>query len=447
MPAVSEELDLLSDVIARARKAGADGADALYVQSAAISTAQRLGEPERVERAEASEVGLRVFIGKRQAVVSASDTSKDALNDLVSRAVAMAHAVPEDPDCGLAGAGEITKSFPDIDSFDTAEPDAGALAKLAKRAEGAARDVPGVTNSEGAEAGWSRTRMALLASNGFNGSYTITRHNLTVVVLAGSGTGMEQDYEYGSAVYGADLEAPEEIGRRAGTRAVRRLNPRKMKSAKAPVVFDPRVSKSLVSHLAGAINGAAIARGTSFLKDKMGEMVFASDISITDEPHRKRGLRSRPFDAEGIATGRRLVVDAGVLQTWLLDLRSARKLKLKTTGHAVRGTSGPPSPAATNLYLEAGKLSPLELIADIKSGFYVTELMGFGINMVTGDYSRGASGFWIENGEIAYPVAELTVAGNLKDMFRNMTAANDLEFRFGIDAPTLRIEGLTVAGT
>jgi PmbA protein len=249
-----------------------------------------------------------------------------------------------------------------------------------------------------------------------------------------------------SAVYGTDLEPPETTGKRAGERAVKRLRPRKMKSTKVPVVFDPRVSSTLVSHLAGAINGSAIARGTSFLKDKLGESVFAPGITVVDDPLRKRGLRSRPFDAEGIATQRRNVVDGGVLKTWILDLHSARKLKLRTTGHAVRGTSSPPSPAATNLFLAAGTSSPQEMIAGIPSGFYVTELMGFGLNMVTGDYSRGASGFWIEDGEIAYPVSEVTIASNMKDMFRNLTPASDLEFRHGVDAPTVLIESMTVAG-
>ena len=439
--------DLLSDLITRAKRAGADAADALWVESTSLAAAQRLGEPEKVERAENTEVGLRVFIGKRQAVVSSADMSKVSLAGLAEQAVAIARVVPEDPDCGLAEAGQIATSFPDIDSFDAGEPDGEALAARAKLAEAAARQVSGVTNSEGAEAAWSRSKMAILASNGFNGSYTISRHNLAVSVLAGDGTEMERDYEYMTSVYAEDLESPEELGKRAGMRAVRRLHPKKVKSVKVPVVFDPRVSNSLIGHLASAINGQAIARGTSFLKKKMGEEIFAPAITVVDDPHRKRGLRSRPFDAEGIATSKRKVIENGVLKTWLLDLRSARKLKLKTTGHAVRGISGPPSPAATNLYMEPGNISPKELMADIESGFYVTDLMGFGLNMVTGDYSRGASGFWIENGEIAYAVSEVTVAGNLKDMFKEMRAADDLEFRYGTNAPTLRIEGLTVAGT
>jgi PmbA protein len=446
MPAPPEALDLIADLVARAKRAGADAADALLIESAAVSAAQRLGEPEKVERAESTDVGLRVFVGRRQACVSSTDMTKGALAELVERAVGMARAVPEDPDCGLAAEGEVAKSHPDLDCCDLGEPDAAVLVTRAQRMEAAARAVPGVTNSEGAEAGWSRSRIAMAASNGFNGFYTITRHSLIVAVLAGEGTGMERDYDYMSAVYGDDLESPEEIGRRAGERAVRRLKPRKAKSARVPVVLDPRVSNSLVSHLAGAINGSNIARGTSFLKTKMGESVFSSGITIADDPHRMRGLRSRPFDAEGIATEKRNVIEDGVLKTWLLDLRSARKLNLRTTGHAVRGTSSPPSPAATNLYMEPGELSPEQLMAGISSGFYVTELMGFGINQVTGDYSRGASGFWIENGEIGYPVSEVTVAGNLKDMYRNLTPANDLKFRRGVDAPTVLIEGLMVAG-
>lgn len=446
MTAPPETMNVVTDLVDRAKRAGADAADALLVESAAISAAQRLGEPERVERAESADVGLRVFIGRRQACVSSTDMSSGALGELVERAVAMARAVPEDPDCGLAAEDEVTHETPDLDTNDCAEPDTSVLVARAKRAEAAALAIEGVTNSEGAESGWSKSAICMAASNGFNGFYTITRHSLMVAVLAGSGTDMERDYDYMSAVYGDDLDAPETIGRRAGERAVKRLDARKMKSQKVPVVFDPRVSNSLVSHLAGAINGSAVARGTSFLKDMLGTSVFSAGITIVDDPLRKRGLRSRPFDAEGIATERRNIVEDGTLTTWLLDLRSARKLGMKTTGHAVRGVSSPPSPAAANLYLEPGELAPDELIAGISSGFYVTELMGFGLNAVTGDYSRGASGFWIEDGEIAYPVSEVTIASNLKHMYRNLTPASDLAFRYGVDAPTVRIEGMTVAG-
>jgi PmbA protein len=286
----------------------------------------------------------------------------------------------------------------------------------------------------------------MAASNGFAGAYAVSRHSLSVSVLAGEGTGMERDYDFSSAVHGSDLDDAARLGRSAGERAVRRLNPRKVKTAAVPIVYDRRVAGGLIGHLAGAISGPAIARGTSFLKDMLGKRIFAEGVTITDDPHRRRGLRSKPFDGEGIANARRAVVADGVLTTWLLDLRSARQLKMETTGHAARGIGGPPSPAPTNFYLEAGALSPAQLMADIKEGFLVTELLGSGVNGVTGDYSRGATGFWIENGAPAYPVSEVTIAGNLKTMYPKLTPANDLEFRYGTDAPTVRVEGMTVAG-
>ncbi len=446
MPEQSEALNVLNDLIRRARAAGADAADAVMFESASLDAAQRLGKPERLERAESKEVGLRVLVGKRQAVVSSTDQSPRALEELIQRVMAMVKSVPEDPHCGLAEPGEVAREIPDLDIVDPHEPEAGELIERAERVESAAMAVPGVTNSEGAEAGWSRTRIALAASNGFNGCYAVTRHSVIVSVLAGKGTAMERDYDYMSAVYASDLDPPEEIGRRAGERAVKRLGPRKVKSAKVPVVYDPRVANTLLRHLAGAINGSAIARGTSFLKDKLDSQVFARGVNVVDEPHRRRGLRSRPFDGEGVAGARRNMVEDGTLKSWLLDLRSARRLGLATTGHAGRGTFSPPAPAPTNLYLEPGEVTPAELIDDVRSGFYVTELMGFGLNAVTGDYSRGASGFWIEAGEIAYPVSEVTVAGNAKDMFLALTPAHDLVFRYGTDAPTLCVDGMTVAG-
>jgi len=274
----------------------------------------------------------------------------------------------------------------------------------------------------------------------------MSSHSLSASVLAGEGTGMERDYDFSSAVHGADLRDPADVGRGAGERAVRRLGARKMPTAQVPVIYDSRVAGGLVRHLTGAINGAAIARGTSFLKDRMGDQVFANSIRIVDDPLRPRGLRSKPFDGEGIATRTKNLIEDGRLMTWLLDLASARQLGLETTGNAARGTGGPPGPAATNVYLAAGSLTPDALIADIDSGFYVTELIGMGVNGVTGDYSRGASGFWIEKGKISFPVSEMTVAGNLKQMFRALTPADDLVFRFGTDAPTVRIDGMTVAG-
>jgi PmbA protein len=289
--------------------------------------------------------------------------------------------------------------------------------------------------------------MALAASNGFAGGYAGSSHGVSVSVIGGSGTRMERDYDFASAVYAADLRDPAEIGQSAGERTVKRLGARKMATGRVPVVFDPRVARSFISHLLGAISGPSIARGTSFLKDKLGQRLFPEAITITEDPHRQRGHRSKPFDAEGLPNRRRALVDKGVLTTWLLDLRSARQLGMHSTGHAARGTSSPPGPAATNIWIEPGAMSQGELIAHIKNGFYVTELMGMGVNGLTGDYSRGAAGFWIENGEIAFPVSEMTVAGNLNDMFARVVAANDLEFRVGADSPTLRIDDLTVAGS
>ena len=446
MTATDDALDLLDGLIAKAKAAGADAADALLAHSVALSHAQRLGELERLEREESQDLGLRVFVGRRQAIVSSSDNSPAALDELVDRALAMARSVPEDPHCGLADSAQLAKAPPQLDICDDIEPAAETLIERAAACEDAARAVSGITNSEGAEAGWSLSRIALAASNGFAGGYAVSRHSLGVSVLAGEGLDMERDYEFSTQVYGADLEDPAGVGRKAAERTLRRLGARKAATGRVPVVFDPRVSGGLVGHLAGAINGVAVARGTSFLKDKLGERIFAPGITIVDDPHRPRGLRSKPFDGEGVANGRLDIVADGQLTTWILDLASARQLGLKTVGRAARGTSSPPGPATTNLYMEPGPLSPAELMADIKQGFYVTEMMGMGVNGVTGDYSRGAAGFWIENGELTYPVSEMTVAGNLKDMFPEITPAKDLEFRYGTNAPTLRVEGMTVAG-
>ena len=439
-------LDLLQDLIGRARRAGADAADAVLFEGASLSHARRLGKTEKLERSEGRDLGLRVFIGRQQAIVSSTDTTPKALDDLVKRAIAMARTVPEDPYCGIADPSEIAREWPSLDMLDPEEPSAEVLIERARTAEEAALAVNGVTNSEGAEAGWGRSSIALAASNGFAGGYRGSSVGVSASVIAGSGSQMERDYDYANAIHASDLRDPAEIGKSAGERTVKRLGAKKMPTCRCPVVFDPRVARSFISHLLGAISGPSIARGTSFLKDRLGERIFPEAITIVDDPHRHRGLRAKPFDGEGISNRRRAIIDKGVLTTWLLDLRSARQLSLKTTGHAARGTASPPSPAATNVWIEPGALSPRELVADIKQGFYVTEMMGMGVNGVTGDYSRGAAGFWIEKGEITFPVSEMTVAGNLKDMFARLVAASDLEFKAGVDAPTLRIDNLTVAG-
>src|SRR5437667_1194850 len=439
-------IDLLRDLIARARRAGADAADAVLFKGTSLSHARRLGKTEKLERSEGHDLGLRVFIGRQQAIVSSTDRSPEALEGLVERAVAMARTVPEDPFCGIADPAEIAQEWPALDMLDPEEPAAEVLIERARAAEEAALAVSGVTNSEGAEAGWGRSSIALASSNGFAGFYSGSSHGVSASVIAGSGSGMERDYDFSSAIYAADLRDPAEVGKSAGERAVKRLGAKKMPTCRCPVVFDPRVARGFISHLLGAISGPSIARGTSFLKDRLGEPIFPEAITIIDDPHRQRGLLSKPFDGEGIANRRRALVDQGVLTTWLLDLRSSRQLGLKTTGHAARGTASPPSPSATNVWIEPGAMSPQALIADIASGVYVTEMMGMGVNGVTGDYSRGAAGFWIENGEIDFPVSEMQVAGNLKDIFARLQAADDLEFKAGADAPTLRVDDLTVAG-
>jgi PmbA protein len=439
-------IDLLQDLVGKARKAGADAADAVLFEGISLSHARRLGKTEKLERSEGQDLGLCVLVGKQQAIVSSSDRSPKMLAELVERTVTMARAVPEDPFCGLAEPSEIAHDWPTLDMLDPVEPSAEELIERARAAEEAALAVKGITNSEGAEAGWGRSRVAIAASNGFAGGYCGSHHAISASVIGGSGNGMERDYDFANCVYGADLRDPAEVGKSAGERTIRRLGARKMPTCRCPVVFDPRVARSFISHLLGSISGPSIARGTSFLRDKLHQRIFPEAITIIEDPHRQRGHRSKPFDAEGIANRRRALIDKGVLTTWLLDLRSARQLGLKTTGHAARGTASPPSPAATNIWVEPGQRSPAELMADIKSGFYVTELMGMGVNGITGDYSRGAAGFWIENGQIAHPVSEMTVASNLNDMFARMVVANDLEFRVGADSPTLRMDDLTVAG-
>ncbi|BDG70715.1 TldD/PmbA family protein [Roseomonas fluvialis] len=439
-----DRLTVLSDLIAAARRAGADAADALLVASASLSVKRRMRQIEQLERSEGIDIGLRVFVGQRQAIVASTDPDPRGFAALAERAVAMARVVPEDPYAGLP---DLLATPPrDLDMYDTAEPSAEALLERAALAEEAALAVPGVTNSEGADAGWGRTEIALAASNGFAGAYVRTSHSISATALAGSGTRMERDYDWSSTVHLADLDDPVAIGRRAAEQAVRRLNPTRPKTARIPVVFDARVAGSLLGHLSGAINGAAVARGTSFLKDRMNERVLAAGLTVRDDPLRPRGLRSRPFDGEGMPGHGRAIVDDGVLTTWLLDWRSARQLGLVSTGHASRGTGGPPGPSATNLWLEPGTLTPAALMADITEGLFVTDLIGMGVNGVTGDYSRGAAGFMIRKGELAEAVSEVTIAGNLRDIFLNMTPANDLTFRRGTDSPTVRIEGLTLAG-
>ena len=442
--------DRAADIVFRAKAAGADAADAVCAADTSLDVSVRLGALEDVGRSESAELGLRVFVGKRSASVATSDLSVAALDALVDRAVAMAREAPEDDWAGLAPAERLMHGAPPLLDLDDlagggAEASPESLRDAAREAEDAARAVPGVTNSEGGSANASRSVWALATSHGFAAAYTATGYGLSASVLAGEGGAMVRDYAYHSARHRRALEAAETIGTRAGTRAVAGVNPGRLASGPMPVVFDPRVGASLLGHLMSAISGQAISRKTSFLLDALGTQVFADGVDILDDPQRPHGLRSRPFDGEGLPVSPRTIVAGGMLETWLLDSASARQLGMEPTGHASRGVGGAPGVSASNLHMAAGHLPRETLLADIAHGVYVTELIGMGVNGVTGDYSRGAVGFRIEGGEITGPVAEFTIAGNLADMFRNLVPANDLEFRYGTNVPTIRIEGMTVA--
>ena len=438
--------DLASRLVAAARRVGASEADAVAVRSVSLSVQVRDGAVEELQRSEGDDVGLRVLVGRKQASVSTNDIKGDGVDALAERVVAMARAAPDDEFAGLADPALLAKNFPDLDLLDPDMPGVDVLEQRAQAAEAAALAVTGVTKSDGASASSGIGGMVLVTSSGFRGATLGSRHSISMSAIAGEGTGMEGDYDFSSTLHAADLDRAEDIGRKAGERAVKRLNPRKVATRKVPVIFDPRISGSLVGHVASAANGAAIARKTSFLREKLGEAILAPGIDIVDDPLRRRGQRSHAFDAEGVVTSKLHLVENGVLKTWLLDCATARELGLKTTGHAQRGVSSVPSPGPTNLYLAPGSKSPDALIAEIEDGFYITDLIGMGVNLVTGDYSRGAAGFWIENGECTYPVSEVTIAGHLTEMFASLTPANDLAFRYGTNAPTLRVEGLTVAG-
>ena len=437
--------DLAERLVTAARRAGADTADAVAVRSMSLYVGVREGAVDASERSESDDVGLRVFVGRRTAVVSTNDIKGDVA-PLAERAVAMAKVAPEDKFAGLADPALLARTQPELDLLDPELPPVATLEDRALRTEAAGLAVKGVSKSEGASASASIGGMVLVTSHGFRGAYLVSRSGFSMSAIAGQGTAMETDYDFTSALHASDLKSPEKVGRTAGERAVARLNPRKVETTKVPVIYDKRIASSLVGHLAGAVNGSSVARKTSFLREKLGERLFRPGIRIIDDPLRKRGQRSRPFDGEGVAGKRLALIEDGVLMSWLLDSATARELDLVTTGHASRGVSSAPSPGATNLYLEAGTMSPDELMADIAEGFYVTSLIGMGVNQVTGDYSRGASGFWIEKGKPTYAVSEVTIAGNLVDMFASLTPANDLEFKHAVDAPTVRVEGLTVAG-
>ena len=441
--------DLTQNLLAAARRAGADAADAIAVDGASVSITVRGGALEKADRSEETEIGLRVLVGHRQACVSSSDTSPDIIDRLAERAVAMAREAPEDADAGLADPDQLAT---DTDSTilqlcdPTAEPDPAALMEDATRAEAAALRNTGISQVQAASAGYSRSRVHLAATNGFSGGYTRTDRGLSCVAISGTGTGMERDYDYDSRIFQADLRDAEEIGTLAAARAVERVGARRPKTGAYPVLFDERVASSLIGSLLQAVNGAMVARGSSWLRDALGEQVLPKGLSLVEDPRRPRASSSRMFDAEGLPTARRAIVDDGVLTGWTLDLATARKLGLQSTGNAARGTSAPPSPSVSNVALTQGPQSREALLREMGTGLLITSMIGSTINPNTGDYSRGAAGFWVENGEIAYPVNECTVAGNLRDMLMRITPANDARTYLSRVVPSLLVEGLTLAG-
>ena len=431
---IKNSLNLLLDT---AKKLGAESAAVMGGESTSINVTARLGKLESVERNESKSIGLQLIDNKRKVNLSSTNFNKDALIELVESAMSMIKSIPEDEFCGLADKEMLYKGDLDLDLVDNYIPENNNLLNNSIEAEDSALSINGVTNSEGASSSYSKNKVFLATSDGFYNYKEKTNYSSSISVIAGSGTKMERDYEYQSKVHNEDLDTPKNIGEVAANRAVSRLNPKKVKSNSVPIIFDPRVSGSLLSLFTGGISGQAVARGTSFLKDKMEETIFTKDIQIIDDPHVLRGQGSRTFDGEGVETKKIKLINNGALKSWLLSSQSARQLNLKTTGH---------SSGVSNLYMEPGNKSNTDLISSIKEGFYVTEMMGMSFNQVTGDYSRGATGFWIEKGEKTYPVSEVTIAGNIIDMYSMLTPASDLKLITGIDAPTILIEKMMVAG-
>lgn len=440
---------LAHSMLQAARAAGADAADAMAVDGTSLHVDVRGGTLEQAERAEGIDIGLRVFVGKRSAIVSASDTSARTIEEMAERAVAMAREAPEDPHAGLADPDALATSW-DVDAlelYDPAEePSPVALQKDACAAEAAALAVSGVSQVQSASAAYGANTVYLAATNGFEGGYRRSSRNLSCVAIAGSGSGMERDYDGDGRVFQSDLRSPEEIGQQAGERAVARLGARKPPTGSYPVLFDERISSSLIGHLLSAINGSAIARGASFLRDALGEKVLPDGLSLIEDPLRPRVAGSRPFDAEGLPTRRRALVEDGVLQGWTLDLATARKLGMESTGNAARGTASGPTPSNWNVTLTPGPASRADLVRDMGTGLLVTSMIGSTINPNTGDYSRGAAGLWVENGEITHAINECTIAGNLKDMLRGLVPANDARPYLSRVVPSLLVPGMTLAG-
>lgn len=441
--------DLMHALLDAARRAGADAADAMAVQSTSLSIDVRLGRLEEAQRAEGIDLGLRVFIGQRQSLVSSSDTAVATLESMAERAVAMAREAPADPHAGLADPSALAqdRDMSGLELYDdTPEPTPAALEDIARRAEAAALAVPGVTQVSSASVGFGSRMVHLAASNGFSGGYRRSDHGLSVTAISGTGTGMERDYDHDGRIHAADLRSPEDVGRRAGERASAMQNPRRPTTGSWPVVFDERVSASLIGHLLSAINGTAVARGQSWLLGALGKPVLPPGLSLTEDPHRPRSAATRLWDAEGLPTTRRDIVADGVLTTWTLDLATGRKLGLASTANAARSAGGAPSPAVTNIALTSGTASRADLLCGMGRGLLVTQMIGATINPNTGDYSRGAAGFWVEDGQISHPVSEFTLAGNLRDMLLRIVPADDAQAHLSRVVPSLLVDAMVVAG-
>lgn len=437
---------LLDQLLTHARANGADAADAVVVESRALDATVRNGEIEDVERAESRDLGLRVLVGKKQASVSSSDFSSSSLTELAERAVTMAKASPDEPWAGLAPEDRLARDLPELDLFDPTTPDPKDLENQALEVEAAARAVPEVSKTDHAWAGWAGSVFRLATTGGFEGGWRSSSRHFGVAAIAERDGAMERDYDADSARHIEDLKAAGTVGAEAGRRAVARLGGAKLKSGKRTVVFENRIAAALLNAFAGAISGPSVARGVSFLKDKLGERVFAQGVNIIEDPLKIRGRGSRPFDGEGVAVKRWNLVEDGRLTTWLLNSASARQLGMETTGHAARSVGGSPGVSPSNVWVEPGKLTRDEMIGEIETGLFVTEMFGPSLNPNTGDWSVGVSGFLIEKGALVSPVSEITVAGNLIDIYGRLEPASDLEFRGKINAPSLRVDALSVAG-
>ena len=440
---INEKADFL---IKKSKKSGADSVDVVYIENTNIDVGCRLKKIEKLERSESNDIGLRFIKNKKQVIVSSNDLTKKNLEELIYKASKMVGAIPRDPYCSIAKKKDLIKKIPNLEIFDSKEPTIKSLKDKVIEAENAGLNVKGVTNSEGAEIGWNKSKIYLFNSNGLNVSYQSSSYDIYAVLIAGRGTLMEREYEFASSVFEKDLTKSSLLGKKAGELAVKKINPKKIKTSKIPVIFSPRVANSFLKHLSSAINGNSITRGTSFLKKKLNKKIFSSNINIIDNPLIKKGLQSKPFDGEGLETKKTQIIKNGELKTWFLDLATAHQLRLKSTAHASRNISSPPTPSPTNLYFEPSNISPKSLIGNIKKGVYLTELMGSSVNLINGDYSRGGSGFWIDKGEITYPINGITIADNLNEMFKKIILANDLEFKHGLNSPTMLIEDMIVAG-